>query len=68
MELILSESRKWATPIKQWLYSMYRHMIEARQAEADRRIAFMQLNSMSDRELHDIGISRGDIRRIVNEK
>ena len=38
---------------------------KSRQAEADRRIAMMQLGSMSDRELHDIGIGRGQIRDVV---
>ena len=42
-------------------------LIKARQAEADRRIAMMQLVRMSDRELNDIGIGRGDIRRVVYE-
>ena len=42
-------------------------LIKARQAEADRRIAMMQLSRMSDRELNDIGIGRGDIRRVVYE-
>ena len=42
-------------------------LIKARQAEADRRIAMMQLGRMSDRELNDIGIGRGDIRRVVYE-
>jgi uncharacterized protein YjiS (DUF1127 family) len=40
-------------------------LIRARQKEANRQIALMQLNRMSDRELSDIGIGRGDIRRIV---
>ena len=43
-------------------------LIKARQAEADRRIAMMQLGRMSDRELNDLGIGRGDIRRVVYEE
>ena len=43
-------------------------LIKSRQAEADRRIAMMQLGRMSDRELNDIGIGRGDIRRVVYEE
>jgi uncharacterized protein YjiS (DUF1127 family) len=31
----------------------------------EREIAQAQLYRMSDRELHDIGISRGDIRNLV---
>jgi len=38
---------------------------KSRQAEADRRIAMMQLGSMSDKELQDIGIGRGQIRDVV---
>lgn len=43
-------------------------LIKARQAEADRRIAMMQLGRMSDRELNDIGIGRADIRRVVYDE
>ena len=53
--------------MKQWLKKLFIAFIEARQAEANRRIAMMQLSSMTDRELNDIGIGRGDIRRVVNE-
>jgi uncharacterized protein YjiS (DUF1127 family) len=44
-----------------------RRLIKARQKEANRQIAMMHLSRMSDRELQDIGIGRGDIRRIVYE-
>jgi len=54
--------------MKQWLKKVFIKLIEARQAEANRRIAMMQLGSMSDRELNDIGIGRGDIRRVVYEE
>ena len=53
--------------MKQWLKKVFIKMIEARQAEADRRIAMMQLSAMTDRELNDIGIGRGDIKRVVYE-
>lgn len=43
-------------------------LIKARQAEVNRKIAAMQLYSMSDRDLRDIGINRGDIKRVVYEK
>lgn len=68
MELILE--RKWVnlTSIKAWLIKGLTKMIEARQAEVNRKIAMMQLSSMSDRELKDIGLHRGDIRRVVYEK
>jgi len=54
--------------MKQWLKKLFIALIEARQAEADRQIAMMQLNRMSDRELNDIGIGRGDIRRVVYDE
>lgn len=38
---------------------------KSRQAEADRRIALMQLHKMTDRELNDLGIGRGQIRDVV---
>jgi len=40
-------------------------LIEARQREVNRKIALNQLYKMSDRELQDLGIGRGDIRRVV---
>jgi uncharacterized protein YjiS (DUF1127 family) len=67
MELVISESRMWATKFKTWFFKAMKSLIEARQAEANRRIAMMHLHRMSDKELHDIGIGRGDIRRIVYE-
>ena len=54
--------------MKQWLKKLFIAFIEARQAEANRRIAMMQLGSMTDRELNDIGIGRGDIRRVVYDE
>jgi uncharacterized protein YjiS (DUF1127 family) len=67
MELVISESSKWAHNIKAWFARALEALIEARQAEANRRIAEMHLYRMSDRELNDIGIGRGDIKRIVKE-
>ena len=45
----------------------FNKMIEARQAQANARIAEMHLWRMSERELNDLGISRADIRRVVRE-
>ena len=67
MELIISESSKWATNFKAWLARVFNAMIEARQRQANARIAEMHLWRMSDRELNDIGIGRGDIKRVVKE-
>jgi len=52
----------------QFLKRALEALIKARQAEADRRIAMMQLSQMSDRELNDIGIGRADIRRVVYDE
>ena len=68
MELVLSESRMWATNFKAWLVKVFNAMIEARQRQANARIAEMQLRGMSDRELNDIGIGRADIRRVAYEE
>ena len=45
----------------------FKRLIEARQRQADARIAEMHLWRMSDRELNDLGIGRGDIKRVVHE-
>mgnify|MGYP000055170066 CR=1 FL=1 len=48
-----------------WLKKVLVALQKSRQAEADRRIAMMQLSKMSNRELNDIGIGRGQIRDVV---
>jgi len=48
-----------------WLKAVVKALQESRQAEADRRIAMMQLGRLSDRELSDLGIGRGQIRDVV---
>jgi|DEB0MinimDraft_3_1074331.scaffolds.fasta_scaffold06954_5 uncharacterized protein YjiS (DUF1127 family) len=48
-----------------WLKEVLIHIQKSRQAEADRRIAMMQLNSFSDRDLRDLGIGRSQIRDMV---
>jgi uncharacterized protein YjiS (DUF1127 family) len=48
-----------------WLKRVLVRLQESRQAEADRRIAMMQLRRFSDRELSDLGIGRGQIRDVV---
>lgn len=67
MELVLSESSKWATNFKAFLVKVFNAMIEARQRQANARIAEMHLWRMSERELNDIGISRSDIKRVVRD-
>jgi len=53
--------------MKNWFIKVLNKMIEARQRQADARIAEMHLWKMSDRELNDLGIGRADINRIVRE-
>ena len=45
----------------------FERLIEARQRQANARIAEMHLWRMSDRELNDLGIGRCDIKRIAYE-
>lgn len=40
-------------------------LIKARQEQANRRIAVMQLSALTDKELHDIGVNRCDIKRVA---
>ena len=54
--------------MKEWFKKVFVELIEARQREANAKIAAMQLYRMSDRELNDIGIGRGDIRRVAYEE
>jgi len=54
--------------MKDWFKKAFIALIEGRQAEANRRIAQMHLYRMTDRELRDIGIYRGDIKRVVNDE
>jgi uncharacterized protein YjiS (DUF1127 family) len=54
--------------MKEWFKKIFVALIEARQREANAKIAAMQLYRMSDRELNDIGIGRGDIRRVAYEE
>jgi uncharacterized protein YjiS (DUF1127 family) len=48
-----------------WLKEVLVHIQKSRQAEANRRIAMMQLKSFSDRDLKDLGIGRSQIRDMV---
>jgi uncharacterized protein YjiS (DUF1127 family) len=48
--------------IKTFFVSAFKAFVRARQAQANRRIAEMHLNNMSDKELRDIGITRGEIK------
>lgn len=54
--------------MKKYFKQLLMHIIEARQEEANRRIAMMQLSGMTDRELHDIGIGRSQIKGVVYDE
>jgi len=45
---------------------LFTNMIEARQRHANQVIARDHLRHMTDRELRDLGITRGDITRVVS--
>ena len=47
------------------LKKLFNRIIEARTKSAQRKIARMQLYSMTDAELRDIGIGRYDIERVI---
>jgi len=51
----------------EYIKRILKAMIEARQKEVDRKITMMQLYSLTERELKDIGINRCDIRRIARD-
>ena len=68
MELVITQTQRFGASLKAGLVRVFNAFIEGRQKEADRRIASMQLHGMTDKDLRDIGITRGDINRIVDEE
>ena len=68
MELVITQTQRFGASFKALLVKVFNAFIEGRQKEADRRIASMQLHGMTDKDLRDIGITRGDINRIVDEE
>lgn len=68
MELILTKSHTTLTTLKYYFIQAVKALIKARQISVERRIAAMHLHGMTDRELRDIGITRNDIKRAVNNK
>ena len=68
MELVITQTQRFGASFKAWLVKVFNAFIEGRQKEADRRIASMQLHGMTDKDLRDIGITRGDINRIIDEE
>lgn len=45
---------------------MFTKLYTAIKRSQERRVAYWQLNNLTDRELHDIGISRGQIYEVLN--
>jgi uncharacterized protein YjiS (DUF1127 family) len=64
--VVAPASRAWRHPIASPLAALLR-MVSALRREVAVRRAATTLEGMSDHELKDIGISRGDIRRVVRE-
>ncbi|HET9148080.1 MAG TPA: DUF1127 domain-containing protein [Acetobacteraceae bacterium] len=46
--------------------SFFASLADAFGAYRERRVAYRELSSLNDRELADLGISRADIRNVVN--
>ena len=44
---------------------MFRRLIKKLQDHQMRRVAYWQLNNMTERELKDSGVSRSDVHRIA---
>ena len=44
---------------------MFTKLYKAIQRHQERRVAYWQLNNMSDKELNDMGISRGQIYEVL---
>lgn len=49
------------------LKQFFLHLIEAQRKAAVRRVAEMELSRLTDSELKDIGISRGEIKGLVRD-
>jgi uncharacterized protein YjiS (DUF1127 family) len=45
---------------------MFNKLYEKIKRSQERRVAYWQLNNLTDKELHDIGISRGQIYEVIN--
>ena len=45
---------------------MFTKLYTAIKRSQERRTAYWQLNNLTDKELHDIGISRGQIYEVLN--
>ena len=46
-------------------HTMFKNIIKAIQNAQERRVAYWQLQHMSDKALRDIGVTRGEIKQKV---
>ena len=51
--------------VKHKEYTMFKKFIKKIQKAQERRVAYWQLQHMSDKALKDIGVTRGEIRQKV---
>jgi uncharacterized protein YjiS (DUF1127 family) len=49
----------------QYLYIKLKNIFKAIQANQEKRAHYWMLQKLSDRELHDLGIGRGQIREVI---
>jgi|TARA_R110000822_G_scaffold92385_4_gene213079 uncharacterized protein YjiS (DUF1127 family) len=49
--------------VKHKEYTMFKKFIKTIQKAQERRVAYWQLQNMSDKALKDIGITRGEIKQ-----
>jgi uncharacterized protein YjiS (DUF1127 family) len=50
-----------------FLSRVFTAIVESRMREAERRVAMYQLSSMTDRELKDMGVTRGELKQVVTQ-
>jgi uncharacterized protein YjiS (DUF1127 family) len=63
MTLFITAITEWISiePVIEWVRDMHNKYTHYRRAQN----TYNELNALSDRELNDIGISRGDIRWVA---
>ena len=62
----VSASHSLFTSAIEGLFDLVKSAIKSYIEARDRKIAMAQLNQLSDRELNDMGIGRGDIYAVVH--
>lgn len=51
----------------EYIYGCITRLIRGLQAAQERRAAFWQLQNLTDKQLKDIGITRGEIRSLIQD-